>query len=65
LWIGDLTGEAGPVDLSTFRVGRKFGYAVDDELYRLGSEVERLNALLATVVSGGAEGWQIRRRDAA
>lgn len=63
LWISDFTGDDGPVDLSTFRVGRKFGYAVEDELHRLNAEIQSLKRLLADIRPPSADSQAMQRSD--
>ena len=42
LWLFDAMVESGPECETLFRVGHKFGYAVEDELHRLRNELSRL-----------------------
>ena len=42
LWLFDAMVESGPECDTLFRVGHRFGYAVEDELHRLQNELSRL-----------------------
>jgi methionyl-tRNA formyltransferase len=47
LWLSDFSVDDGPVSYRHFRIGAKFGYAVEDELHRLHGEVAELRQQLA------------------
>ncbi|HAG10970.1 MAG TPA: hypothetical protein DCK76_06220 [Desulfotomaculum sp.] len=42
IWLSHFTDDAGPVDINYFRIGSRFNYVVDDELYKLWQEIEAL-----------------------
>ncbi len=42
IWLSDFTDDSGSVDIKYFRMGSRFNYILDDEIYKLWQEIETL-----------------------
>ena len=55
MWISEIEGDDGPIDTRQFRVGQKFGFAVEDEIFQMRLEIERLREELRQLKSADVD----------